>query len=87
MFPGVLSNISLGGLLLKANDVTDSDKKIFLIFQVPPYEHLFQLNAVVVWIALNKSSGPKWNLGVKFVDLGRWDKKHLERCSEVLCNA
>jgi Tfp pilus assembly protein PilZ len=86
MYPGEISNISQEGLLLNSKGTAKPDDQLYLIFQIPPYHHLFQLKAVVAWISTKKYPDDSRDMGIKFIDLDIEDKKHLSKCTEVLCN-
>jgi len=76
-YHGYVVNLSEGGLRLKGQELPDANSVVTMMFQIPPYPYLYQLEAEVVWISHSSDEYFPREMGVKFTHLGQEDRNHI----------
>ena len=76
---GYLVNICHEGLMIKAKEQPGLGEEVSLTFQLLPFDRVFHLKAVVLWITPRGNGGMLKEIGTRFTDLVTEDRKYIEK--------
>lgn len=74
---GEAVNISVGGMLIRTDELLEPDEPILVVFHLPTHNRPLNIKADVVWSSPGDTTGEEGTMGVKFDSAGREVRRRL----------